>query len=94
VTWLAAENEAVAEAMRQAALRSIGRIVERPRLGHSRPELAAAPFGFWRVLGFPYLIVYNAARTPPRVVRVLHMKRDLPPLLANLAASDIGPRAG
>jgi toxin ParE1/3/4 len=85
VTWLARENVAAAEALREAALRSMRRIVERPLLGRLRPELAPPPYRFWRVADFPYLIVYNAARTPALVIRVLHMKRDLPPLLAGLA---------
>ena len=88
VAWLARENEAAADAFRQAALRSMRRIVERPLLGRLRPELAPAPYRFWRVAGFPYLIVYNAERDPPLVVRVLHMARDLPPLLAALARRD------
>lgn len=88
VAWLARENEAGADALREAALRSIRRIVERPMLGRLRPELAPAPYRFWRVAGFPYLIVYNGDREPPLVVRVLHMARDLPPLLAALARRD------
>lgn len=85
VTWLARENEAAAHALREAALHSMRLIVARPLLGHLRPELAPAPYRFWRIASFPYLIVYNAARTPPLVLRVLHMRRDLPPLLAGLA---------
>lgn len=85
VTWLARENEAAADALREAALRSMRRIVARPLLGRLRPELAPPPYRFWRIANFPYLIVYNAARTPPLVLRVLHMSRDLPPLLAGLA---------
>lgn len=61
------------------------RIVARPLLGRLRPELAPPPYRFWRIANFPYLIVYNAARTPPLVLRLLHMSRDLPPLLAGLA---------
>jgi toxin ParE1/3/4 len=85
-SWLAATSEANADAFREAALGSIRRIVQRPLLGRMRPELAPPPYRFWRVSGFPYLIVYNAARRPVLVVRVLHMSRDLPPLLAGLAA--------
>jgi toxin ParE1/3/4 len=85
VSWLARENEAAADALREAALRSMRRIVAHPMLGRPRPELAPPPYRFWRIANFPYLIVYNAARTPPLVLRVLHMSRDLPPLLAGLA---------
>jgi len=31
--------------------------------------------------GFPYLIVYNDARRPPLILRILHAARDLPEAL-------------
>ena len=73
--------------MLQATLQSARRIVDRPTLGRARPELLPRPYRFWRVAGFPYLMVYNAERDPPVVLRVLHMARDLGPLLAELAGS-------
>jgi toxin ParE1/3/4 len=82
---LARDNELAADSFREAALRSIGRIVERPLIGHVRLDLAPEIYRFWRVAGFPYLIVYNAVRRPPLVLRVLHMRRDLPPLLNKLS---------
>jgi toxin ParE1/3/4 len=85
LTWIAKDNEAAAEAFLQAVLQSARRIVERPMLGRLRLDLLAAPYRLWRVAGFPYLIVYNGARQPPLVLRVLHMARDLGPLLADLA---------
>ena len=89
--WIARENEAAAEALLQAALRSAGRIAEQPMLGRLRLDLLPSPYRFWRVAGFPYLIVYDAARQPPQVLRMLHMARDLAPLLADLAdATDDG----
>jgi len=39
---------------------------------------------FLAVHGFPYLLVYNADRRPPLIVRVLHGARDLPSLLRGL----------
>lgn len=88
VRWLALDNSAVADAFRHATLASMQRIVECRMLGRRRLELAPSPYRFWRVAGFPYLIVYNAARQPPLVLRVLHMSRDLSPLLASLARRD------
>ena len=85
LAWIARDNEAAAQAMLRATLQSARRIVARPMLGRSRPDLLPAPFRFWRVAGFPYLIVYDAARQPPAVLRVLHMARDLAPLLADLS---------
>jgi toxin ParE1/3/4 len=83
--WIARDNEPAAEALLQAALHGARRIAARPLLGRLRTELLPAPYRFWRVAGFPYLLVYNAARQPPRVVRFVHMARDLGPLLADLA---------
>ena len=84
VTRIAKDNEAAAEALLQAAMQGARRIAARPLLGRMRTELLPAPYRFWRVAGFPYLLVYNAARRPPRVLRVVHMARDLGPLLADL----------
>jgi toxin ParE1/3/4 len=88
VSWIAKDNEAAAEAMLQAALHGARRIVARPLLGRLRTELLPAPYRLWRVAGFPYLPVYNAARRPPRILRLVHMARDLGPLLADLAGPD------
>jgi Arc/MetJ-type ribon-helix-helix transcriptional regulator len=33
---------------------------------------------------FPYLLVYAADTTPPRILRIPHTSRDLPPLLGDL----------
>jgi toxin ParE1/3/4 len=84
LTWIARDNEATAEALLEAALRSARRIAERPLLGRLRLDLLPSPYRFWRVPGFPYLLVYNAERHPARVLRVLHMARDLGPLLGGL----------
>lgn len=84
LAWIASDNEAASRAMLRATVQSARRIVERPMLGRVRPELLPAPYRFWRVAGFPYLMVYNADRQPPVVLRVLHMARDLGPLLAGL----------
>jgi len=91
LAWVAGDNEAAARTMLQATVQSARRIVERPMLGRVRPELLPAPYRFWRVAGFPYLMVYNADRKPPVVLRVLHMARDLGPLLAGIVDPEDGP---
>ena len=90
LAWIAGDNEVAARAMLQATLQSARRIVERPMLGRVRPELLPAPYRFWRVVGFPYLLVYNAERQPPVVLRMLHMARDLAPLLAGIPDQEDG----
>ena len=88
LAWIAGANEVAARAMLQATLQSARRVVERPMLGRVRLELLPAPYRFWRVVGFPYLMVYNAERQPPVVLRLLHMARDLAPLLTGIPDQD------
>ena len=66
--------------MEQAAKR----IGARPGIGAPRPNLASGRHRFLLLRGFPYLLVYTADTIPPRILRVLHIARDLPPLLADL----------
>ncbi len=61
------------------------RVVERPLIGRVRLDLLPARFRTWPVHGFPYLLVYDTERSPAQIVRVLHMARDFPPLLAGIA---------
>ena len=73
-----------------AVIDAAGWVSQRPLLGHRRLDLLPDPFRFHRIRGFPYLLIYNAARPEPVILRVLHMARDLGPLLADLDIS-FGP---
>ena len=75
VTWIAKDNPAAARALRIAAEDAAQRSGARPGIGRHR---------FLLLRGFPYLLVYTADTIPPRILRVLHTARDLPPLLADL----------
>jgi toxin ParE1/3/4 len=86
VEWIAKDNPAAARSLRMAAGRAARRIGDHPAIGAARPGLGAGHYRFLRLRGFPYLLVYTTAATPPRILRVLQMSRDLPPLLA-----DVGP---
>jgi toxin ParE1/3/4 len=46
-----------------------------PGMGHPRPDLTPEPVKFWQV--FSYLIVYDPARQPIVIARVLHSSQDL-----------------
>jgi plasmid stabilization system protein ParE len=59
-------------------------VARHPHLGHRRLELLPCRFRFWRVKGFDYLLVFDAEHPDRRVLRVVHMARDLGPLLADL----------
>jgi toxin ParE1/3/4 len=64
-------------------------VARRPRIGHRRADLLPDPYRFQPVRGFPYLIVYNGSRPRPPILRVLHMARDLGPLLADLGNATV-----
>jgi toxin ParE1/3/4 len=49
-----------------------------------RPEIVGAPYRPLALTGFPFVMIYNAERIPPKIVRVLHGTRDLPEVLRDL----------
>lgn len=51
------------------------RLAEMPRMGHARPDLTDHPYLFWPV--YSYLIVYDPATTPIRIMRVFHGAQDV-----------------
>ena len=78
---IAAEQPAAAKRLRDATGTALRRLGANPFLGASRPALAAPHYRFLALRGFPYVMVYTADTTPPRVLRVLHMARDIAALL-------------
>jgi toxin ParE1/3/4 len=74
----------VAERLLLAAIEAADLLARRPLLGRRRLDLLPDPYRFWSLAQFPYLLVYNPACTPARVLRVLHTARDLPRLLQDL----------
>jgi toxin ParE1/3/4 len=83
VRWIVGDNPAAARALRDSVAKAAD-IGAYAHFGVARPELADAPYRFVMLTGFPYVIVYNADRLPPLIVRILHGARDLPELLRNL----------
>lgn len=59
-------------------------LAKRPRAGRTRPTLAPVRYRFWSPPDFQYLLVYDTAVEPIRVLRVAHTARDLPTILADL----------
>jgi toxin ParE1/3/4 len=82
--WITNDNPAAARAFRESVARAAKTVGEHPYIGHLRPEIVEAPYRYLPLTGFPYVIIYNAARSPPRIVRILHGARDLPELLRDL----------
>ncbi len=81
IRWIAKDNPAAARALRDGVATAAMRIGEHGHIGTLRPELADEPYRFITLTGFHYVIVYNAERRPPLIVRILHGARDLPEVL-------------
>ncbi|MGH7112652.1 MAG: type II toxin-antitoxin system RelE/ParE family toxin [Stellaceae bacterium] len=67
------------------AVRDVARLIgANPAIGARRPRLASPRYRFWSILQYQYLLAYTDATDPPRIVRFVHTKRDLPRVLAEL----------
>jgi toxin ParE1/3/4 len=82
--WIAKDNPTAARGLRVAVLEAAERIGHHPQVGVVRPQLADEQYRFMILTGYPYLIVYNAQRSPPLILRILHGARDLPEVLRGL----------
>jgi len=63
------------------------RLGDFPDLGVERVEIVGSPYRFATVPGFPYLLVYNALRRPPVILRIVHAAHDLQAVLRDLPQS-------
>jgi len=72
-------QQALSDAL-QAAARRLG---ENPMLGSVRPYLPP-PYRLWSLTRFGYLVIYDPQRDPVEILRLVHTKRDLPRVLADL----------
>ncbi len=81
-SFIARQNPRAAEAFLQAAVAAACRVINRPGIGTTRPMIASR-YRFWPITRYPYLLVYDARDQPLRILRVIHMARDLPRILAD-----------
>ena len=79
--WIARDNPAAAWAFRDTVAKAARLLSDHPDIGVVRAELADPPVRFLALTVFPYIIVYDADRRPPLILRVLHGARDLPEVL-------------
>ncbi len=84
VQWIAKDSPVAAQTFRDDVVKMARRIGEHPKFGSQRLELAAEQYRFVVLTGFPYVIVYNAKRQPPLILRILHGARDLPEILRGM----------
>ena len=80
---IAENNPSVAEAFLRAALTAATRLVSRPGLGSTRSHVPSR-YRFWPLTRYSYLLVYDTSTEPVLILRVIHMRRDLPKLLSDL----------
>lgn len=83
--YIARDNWQAGEALLDSALQAARLLVDQPGLGHTGLGYPAR-YRFWSLTGFPYVLVYDTATQPIRILRVVHLARDLPTLLAELRA--------
>lgn len=84
VRWIASDNPEAAARLRNTVVAAAHRIGAHPEIGMVRPEYADKPIRFLILTGFPYVLVYDAAASPPRIARVLHGARDIPSILGKI----------
>ena len=77
--YIAADSPKAARRVRSQIRDACQRVASNPGVGHTRQDLTDKPVLFWPV--GRYLIIYNPARKPVEIVRVLHGARDIPRLL-------------
>jgi plasmid stabilization system protein ParE len=77
--FLADESESAAVRVRHAIYDAVGKLADRPGIGHTREDLTDRPLKFWTV--YSYLLVYDPLSRPLTIVAVLHGARDVERLL-------------
>ena len=73
--YIAKDNPAAADRLESDIYEACDFLARNPRLGHKRADLTDEPVLFWQVRGH-YLVVYQRASQPLKVVRILHAARD------------------
>ncbi len=78
--YIAADKPKAAANVREQLLSSLQRLGQNPGIGHSREDLTDRPLLFWPI--GRYLIIYDPATRPVRIVRVLDGARDVAGVLS------------
>jgi len=78
------EHEAARQSLRVALETAVRRLGENPYLGRRAPSPVPAPYRFWSLTRFGYVLVYDPQTDPVEILRFVHPKRDLPRMLADL----------
>ncbi|MGA2716237.1 MAG: type II toxin-antitoxin system RelE/ParE family toxin [Bryobacteraceae bacterium] len=75
---IAADNVEAADRVEEAIHGACALLAESPLCGHTRTDLTPLPVRLWTVPRFPnYVVVYDPATKPLRIVRLLHGAREM-----------------
>jgi plasmid stabilization system protein ParE len=77
-SFIAENNEPVADRVEQAIYDACAFLAEGPLRGHTRPALTARPLRFWTLIRYPnYTVVYRPETAPLQIIAVLQGKRNI-----------------
>jgi plasmid stabilization system protein ParE len=80
--FIAQDNPEAADRVEAAIFHSCDFLADRPLAGRERKDLTSLPVRIWVVHPYPnYLIVYDPAKKPLQIIRILHAARDIPTVL-------------
>jgi plasmid stabilization system protein ParE len=78
-SFIAQDSIEAADRVETQIYAACGFLASAPQAGHVRHDLTARQVRFWTVPRFPnYVIVYDPASSPIRIIRILHGALDIP----------------
>jgi toxin ParE1/3/4 len=86
-TWIAKDSQKAALHFQKRVRAALILLGEHPQAGVERPQWAGAAYRFFIIPDFPYVLVYNAQRKPPVIMRILHGAQDLTEILKTLPSA-------
>ena len=80
--FISQDNTEAANRVEESILRACNLLADSPLAGRVRKNLTPLPLRFWVVQPYSvYLIVYDPAKQPLQIIRILHGSRNLPSIL-------------
>jgi plasmid stabilization system protein ParE len=77
-SYIALDNIAAADRVERAIHDACAFLAESPLRGHSRRDLTSLPIRMWTIPRYPnYVVVYDPAARPLRIIRLLHGAREI-----------------
>jgi antitoxin ParD1/3/4 len=80
--FIARDSPEAADRVEEAIFRACNLLSDSPLVGRVRKDLTPLPLRFWVVHPYSnYLVVYDPARKPLQIIRILHGARNLSSVL-------------